>query len=51
MLALMLFFILIAVVFGLGFAVNILFYVAIALFILWIIGFFLRGGSRRWYYW
>lgn len=39
---------------GLGFAVHILWFVLIALVILWIIGFFIggapaAGGRRRWY--
>jgi len=51
MLPLILFFIIVAIVAGLGFALHILFYVAIVLFILWIIGFFARGGRGRWYYW
>ncbi|MFI9163048.1 hydrophobic protein [Kitasatospora aureofaciens] len=42
--------------FGLGFAVKILWWVAILVFIVWLIGFIARGtsaaGSRgRWYRW
>jgi len=52
MLLLILFFVLVALVFGLGFAVNTLFWVALALFLIWIIG-ILVGGIRggRWYGW
>lgn len=53
MLALILFFILVVIIFGLGFAVEILFWVALALFIIWIIGILLgamSGGRRRWYW-
>jgi hypothetical protein len=38
---------------GLGFAVHVLWYVLIAAFILWLLGFFIggasAGGRRRWY--
>jgi len=37
---------------GLGFAVNVLWYVLIAAVILWLIGFFIgapRNGRRSWY--
>jgi len=51
MIALLLFFILIALLFGFGFAVTALFYVAIALFVIWLIGIFAHGVGRRWYYW
>jgi hypothetical protein len=41
-----------AVLGGLGFAVHVLWYVLIAAFLLWLIGFFVGGaadGRRRWY--
>jgi hypothetical protein len=35
-----------------GFALNLLWYILIAAIILWLIGFFVRGGEgRRWYRW
>jgi hypothetical protein len=38
---------------GLGFAAHVLWYVLLAAFLLWLIGFFIggaaEGGSRRWY--
>jgi hypothetical protein len=48
---------LILVLFGVGFAVKALLWVALALFVLWLIGFFIGAGAasaegrRRWYYW
>ena len=37
---------------GLGFAVHVLWWVALVVLVLWIAGFLLRGGSgRRWYRW
>ena len=51
MLALILVFIVVVVVFGLGFVAKALFWVALALFILWALGFLVgRRRSRRWYW-
>ena len=51
MLALILVFILVVVVFGLGFVAKALFWVALVLFILWALGFLVgRGRGRRWYW-
>jgi len=43
---------------GLGFALHILWWVAIAALVIWLLGFLLRAGEtvprrrrRRWYYW
>ncbi len=41
----------IAVLFGLGFAVKLLLWVALILLILWLLGWAVRPGRRRWYYW
>ena len=41
----------VALLFGLGFAVKILWWVAIFALALWIIGFFAAGAERRWYHW
>ncbi len=49
--ALFLVLLLILLLFGAGFAVKVLWYVAIALLILWLIGFVARGSERRWYRW
>jgi hypothetical protein len=43
------------ILFGVGFAVKVLWWVAIAVFVIWLLGFLFRaaeGGSRRrWYRW
>jgi hypothetical protein len=37
---------------GLGFAVHLLWWIAIIVAIVWLLGFAFRGGPRRrWYYW
>jgi membrane protein YdbS with pleckstrin-like domain len=42
---------------GLGFAVHVLWWIALAVLVLWLIGFAFRSGAgagtrrRRWYYW
>ena len=50
---LLLLFLLVVILFaGLGFAVHLLWIVAVAAFIFWILGFAFRGGERaRWYRW
>ena len=42
---------LVLLLFGAGFAVKVLWFVAIALLILWAIGFIAHGADRRWYGW
>lgn len=42
---------LIALAFGAGFALEVLWYVALALLAVWVIGFFARGAERTWYRW
>jgi hypothetical protein len=37
--------------FGAGFALKVLWYLAIAALILWVIGFLAHGPERRWYRW
>jgi hypothetical protein len=39
----------VAIFFGLGLVVKGLFYIAVILALLWIIGFFVRGAEGRWY--
>ncbi|WSJ57000.1 hydrophobic protein [Streptomyces sp. NBC_01310] len=53
MVPLLLVLLLVLLLFGAGFAVKILWWVAIAVLILWLIGFVARpkGGSGRWYRW
>lgn len=41
---------------GLGFAVHVLWWIALVVLVLWLLGFLFRAGSaagprRRWYYW
>lgn len=51
MAAALLILLLIAVLFGLGFAVNALLWVAIILLAVWLVGWLLHPAERRWYYW
>lgn len=51
MLALLLFLVLIALLFGLGFATHVLFWVAVIALAIWLVGFLLRPSGGRWYYW
>jgi hypothetical protein len=37
--------------FGVGFAIHVLWWVAVAAVVIWLIGFAAHGGGRRWYYW
>jgi hypothetical protein len=41
----------VAVLFGLGFMVKVLWVLALAALALWIIGFAVAGSERRWYHW
>lgn len=37
---------------GLGFAIHLLWWIALIVLVVWLLGFLFRGGSRRrWYYW
>jgi hypothetical protein len=36
---------------GLGFAVKALWIVALVVLVVWVIGFLVRPGGKRWYYW
>ena len=40
-----------AVLFGIGFAVHALLWVALILFAIWLIGWLIRPTGSRWYYW
>jgi hypothetical protein len=52
MIPLLLVLLLIAILFGAGFAIEILWIVAVVLLVLWLIGFFVRGvEGARWYRW
>ncbi len=39
------------VLFGAGFALHLLWWVAIAALVVWLLGFLIRPGGQRWYYW
>jgi hypothetical protein len=48
----------ILILFGLGFAIHVLWWLALAALVIWLLGFFLRVGEtiarprrRRWYNW
>jgi len=51
MIALVLFLLLVAVLFGLGLAVKALFWVAFVMLAVWVVGFLVRPAGGRWYYW
>jgi hypothetical protein len=52
MLALLLVLLLILLLFGGGFAWSVLWFIAVVVLILWLIGFFVRGAEgARWYRW
>ena len=43
--------VLVAILFGLGFVVKALLWVALIMFVLWLVGFLVRPSGGRWYYW
>lgn len=51
MVALLLVLLLIALLFGFGFATHVLWWIAIAVLVLWVLGFLARGPGARWYRW
>ncbi|KQW17304.1 MULTISPECIES: hypothetical protein [Streptomyces] len=56
MIAILLVLLLVLILFGAGFALKILWWIALAVLVLWLLGFLMRGttsaGSRgRWYRW
>ena len=51
MLALLLVLLLALLLFGAGFALKILWILAVIVLVLWLIGFFARGPEARWYRW
>ena len=40
-----------AVLFGLGFALHLLWWIALFALAMWIVGLFIRPRGGRWYYW
>lgn len=51
MFALLLFLILVAILFGVGVALHVLWWVAIIALVIWLLGFLAHPGGGRWYYW
>ena len=51
MLALLLVLLLAILLFGIGFAAHLLWFVAGIVLVLWLIGFLARGPEARWYRW
>ncbi|WP_420082759.1 hydrophobic protein (plasmid) [Streptomyces sp. JL4002] len=53
MVPLLLVLLLVLILFGAGFAMEVLWWVALAVLVLWLVGFVARpkGSSRRWYRW
>lgn len=55
MIALIAVLLLAVILFGIGFAVKVLWWVALAVLVVWLLGFVFRsaegGGRRRWYRW
>ncbi|MEU7028403.1 hydrophobic protein [Streptomyces sp. SBR177] len=51
MIPLLLVLLLILVLFGAGFAVDVLWYIALAVLVIWVLGFFFHGAQGRWYRW
>jgi hypothetical protein len=49
--ALLLFLLLTLVLFGAGFTMKVLWYVALVMLVVWLIGLFARAPDRRWYRW
>lgn len=50
--ALILVILLLAIIFGVvGFTVHLLWFVAAIIFVLWLLGFAIRGGGGSWYRW
>jgi hypothetical protein len=44
-------FLLVLLLFGLGFAVKFLWFLAVAALVLWVVGFLVSGAESRWYHW
>jgi hypothetical protein len=56
MAALLVALVVILIIFGLGFTLHVLWWIAIIALVLWLLGFLFRGGTavgprRRWYRW
>jgi hypothetical protein len=42
---------LIALLFGFGFVLKVLWFAAVVALLLFVVGFFVAGADRRWYHW
>ncbi|MEU6984926.1 hydrophobic protein [Streptomyces sp. NPDC046332] len=51
MVPLLLVLLVILILFGAGFALDVLWFIAIAVLVLWLLGFFVRSSGSRWYRW
>jgi hypothetical protein len=51
LMAVLLALLLVALLFGLGFVIKVLWFAAIIALALWIIGFFVSSEESRWYHW
>lgn len=51
MLAILLVLLVILLLFGAGFAVEVLWWIALALLVVWLLGFLMHGAGGRWYRW
>lgn len=51
MCALIAFLILTALLFGFGAVLHVLWWVALAMLVIWLLGFLFRPRRNRWYYW
>lgn len=54
MAALLIALLIVLILFGLGFTLHVLWWIAIIALVVWLLGFLFRGGTgtrRRWYYW
>ncbi|MEU7296822.1 MULTISPECIES: hypothetical protein [Streptomyces] len=51
MVPLLLVLLVILILFGAGFALDVLWWIAIAVLVVWLLGFLMRSGNGRWYRW
>lgn len=51
MFALLAFLVLVLLLFGVGTAAHLLWWIAVIALVVWLVGFLARSSGRRWYYW
>jgi predicted membrane protein len=51
MAAVILFALIALILFGVGFTVHLLWWIAVVAAVIWLLGFVAHGGHSRWYYW